>query len=95
MMSGVIPAGSADGQKTATPLIRPTQIPSLVRVVLWGEFVMSHMSAKKSYLAATVSALIVGTVLSLGTILVRNVVAADNDCRISSGIVTPAKLTLD
>ncbi len=56
---------------------------------------MSQMTAKKSYLAATVSALIVGTVLSLGTILVRNVVAADNDCRISSGIVTPAKLTLD
>jgi hypothetical protein len=56
---------------------------------------MSYLSAKKSYLAATVSALVIGTVLSLGTILIRNVVAADSDCRIPAGIVLPAKLTLD
>ena len=56
---------------------------------------MSHISASKSYLAVTVSALLIGTVLSLGTILVRNVVAADNDCRITSGQSPPAKLTLD
>lgn len=56
---------------------------------------MPHTSAKKSYLAATVSALIIGTVLSWGTILVRNVVAADSDCRIKSENASPAKLTLD
>lgn len=56
---------------------------------------MPHMSAKKSYLAATVSALVIGTVLSFGTILIRNVVAADSDCRINSGNVPPTKLTLD
>jgi hypothetical protein len=56
---------------------------------------MPHLSAKKSYLAATVSALVIGTVLSLGTILARNVVAADGDCRIPSGYVSPTKLTLD
>jgi hypothetical protein len=56
---------------------------------------MPHMSAKKSYLAATISALVIGTVLSLGTILVRNVVAADSDCRVTSGNAPPTKLTLD
>jgi hypothetical protein len=56
---------------------------------------MPHMSAKKSYLAATVGALFIGTVLSLGTILIRNVVAADSDCRITSGSAPPTKLTLD
>ena len=56
---------------------------------------MSNLSASKSYLAVTVSALLIGTVLSLGTILIRNVVAADNDCRITSGKPPPTKLTLD
>jgi len=56
---------------------------------------MSHTSAKKSYLAATVSALAIGTLLSLGTILVRNVAALDRDCRITSGTLPTAKLTLD
>ena len=56
---------------------------------------MPHMSAKKSYLAATVSALVIGTVLSLGTILVRNVVAADSDCRIRPGNAPPTTLTQD
>ena len=56
---------------------------------------MPHMSAKKSYLAATVGALFIGTVLSLGTILIRNVVAADSDCRITTGSAPPTKSTLD
>lgn len=56
---------------------------------------MPFMSARKSYLAATISALVIGTVLSLGTILIRNVVAADSDCRITSGTMPPMKLTLD
>lgn len=56
---------------------------------------MPHKSAKKSYLAATVSVLVIGTVLSLGTILVRNVVAADSDCHIAPGNLPPTKLTLD
>jgi hypothetical protein len=56
---------------------------------------MRHMSAKKSYLAATVSALIVGTLLSLATILIRNVAAPDRDCRITPGTVPIAKLALD
>jgi hypothetical protein len=56
---------------------------------------MPHMSERKSYLAATISALIIGTVLSLGTILIRNVVAAENDCRMTSGSSPPTKLTMD
>jgi hypothetical protein len=56
---------------------------------------MPHMSAKKSYMAASVSALVIGTLLTLGTILVRNVAAPDSDCRIESGTVPTAKLTLD
>ena len=56
---------------------------------------MPHMSAKKSYVTATVSALVIGTLLSLGTILIRNVAAPDRDCRITSGTVPTAKLTLD
>lgn len=56
---------------------------------------MPHMSAKKSYLAATIGALVIGTVLSLGTILVRNGLAADSDCRVTSGNPPPTKLTLD
>lgn len=56
---------------------------------------MPHISANKSYLAATVSALVIGTLLSLGTILVRNVAATDMDCRVTSGTAPTAKLTLD
>jgi hypothetical protein len=56
---------------------------------------MPHMTARKSYLAVTISALVIGTVLSLGTMLIRNVVAADSDCRITSGTAPPTKLTLD
>ena len=56
---------------------------------------MPHMSAKKSYLAATVSALVIGTLLTFGTVLIRNVAAADRDCRIESGTMPTAKLTLD
>ena len=56
---------------------------------------MSHMSAKKSYLAVTVSALVFGTLLSLGTILIRNVDPPDRDCRITSGTAPTARLTLD
>jgi hypothetical protein len=56
---------------------------------------MPHMSAKKSYLAATVSALVIGTLLTFGTVLIRNVAAADKDCRIESGAMPIAKLTLD
>lgn len=90
------PQARRRGEHTATPLIRPNSEPLLVRVVLWGEFVkMPHMSARKSYLAVTVSALVIGTVLSLGTMLVRNVVAADRDCRITSGTAPPTKLTMD
>ena len=47
---------------------------------------MPHMSAKKSSLAATVSALVIGTLLSLGTILIRNVAAPDRDCRSHRGL---------
>lgn len=54
---------------------------------------MPYMSDKKSYLAATVSALVIGTLLSLGTIVIRNVEFSDRDCRITS--VPTAKLTLD
>ena len=60
-----------------------------------GVIKMPHRSARKSYLAAIISALVIGTVLSFGTILARNVVAADSDCRINSGKVPPTKLTLD
>jgi hypothetical protein len=57
---------------------------------------MPHMSAKKSYVALAASALVIGTLLSLGTIVIRNVAAAaDGDCRITSGTVPIAKLTLD
>ncbi|SHH65938.1 hypothetical protein [Bradyrhizobium erythrophlei] len=56
---------------------------------------MPHMSAKKSYVAVTASALAIGTLLSLGTILIRDVVAPDRDCRITSGTAPIAKLTLD
>jgi hypothetical protein len=56
---------------------------------------MQHMSAKKSYVAVTASALVIGTLLTLGTIVIRNVAAPDGDCRITSGAVPTAKLTLD
>ena len=55
---------------------------------------MSHVSAKKSYVAITASALVIGTLLSLGTLVIRNVAAFDRDCR-TPGIVPTAKLTLD
>jgi hypothetical protein len=56
---------------------------------------MPHISAKKSYVALAAGALVIGTLLSLGTIVIRNVAAADGDCRITSGTVPIAKLTLD
>ena len=56
---------------------------------------MQHLSAKKSYVAVTASALVIGTLLTLGTIVIRNVAAPDGDCRITSGAVPTAKLTLD
>jgi hypothetical protein len=56
---------------------------------------MPHISAKKSYVALAASALVIGTLLSLGTIVIRNVAAPDGDCRITSGTVPIAKLTLD
>ena len=56
---------------------------------------MPYMSDKKSYLAATVSALVIGTLLSLGTILVRNVDSPDRDCRVTSATAPTAKLILD
>jgi len=56
---------------------------------------MPFISEKKSYLAATVSALVIGTLLSLGTIVIRNADPPDRDCRITSGTVPTAKLTLD
>jgi hypothetical protein len=56
---------------------------------------MPHMSAKKSYVALAASALVIGTILSLGTIVVRNTASPDGDCRITSGAIPTAKLTLD
>lgn len=56
---------------------------------------MPHVSAKKSYVAVTASALVIGTLLSLGTIVIRNVAVSDRDCRITSGTIPTAKLTLD
>jgi hypothetical protein len=56
---------------------------------------MQHLSAKKSYVAVTASALVIGTLLTLGTIVIRNVAASDGDCRITSGTLPTAKLTLD
>jgi len=41
---------------------------------------MPHVYARRSYLAATVSALVLGTLLSLGTILI---VHGGADCRIN------------
>ena len=56
---------------------------------------MPHMSAKKSYVAVTAGALVIGTLLSLGTIVIRNVAVSDRDCRTSSRTVPTTKLTLD
>ena len=56
---------------------------------------MPYLSEKKSYLTATVGALVIGTLLSLGTILIRNVDLSDRDCRITSGTLPTVKLTLD
>ena len=43
---------------------------------------MPHLSASRFYLAASVSALVLGTLVSLGTILIRN--GGPPDCRITS-----------
>ncbi|HWJ18861.1 MAG TPA: hypothetical protein VNR65_09065 [Geobacterales bacterium] len=54
---------------------------------------MPHLSANRFYLAATVSALILGTLVSLGTILIRNGDPAD--CRITSSAVSGAAFVVE
>ena len=49
-----------------------------------GESAMPHLYARRSYLAAAVSVLVLGTLLSLGTILIVHGHGAD--CRIKPAV---------